>query len=585
MTTACGLLFVLLLCAASLVRSDARLNGKVDLTSCSEVRELFSTNLRGDEVSTDLVPESKISGASLSICRSGQSCCTPAAEQELHRWSIQRFRVLLRGTTTTLVDFLRDSATSLKESFRHMLSQAEHNTMLLFSNVYTQRMEAATREPVRRLFSALQHYLLPHHTGDHKAGHHKAQEEIDLDGELDRFFDHLFPLVYFHTVNPKLNDFSEDYKACLRGAQRQLRPFGDVPNRIQERLSKSLSGARTVLRVALGAQEVVTTAGMFPDTAAESCAYAITRTIGCQVCGGFPKALPCRGLCLNTFRGCLAGVYELDEPWDELVTGLGRLVPRLADFHDPEDVLSKLDSRISEAVMHAMENGPELLKRVKLECGDPRRRTGNATSDEQRSPRWASPSSLRAPAETLRTRLRHLYTQLTHSKDIFSTLADKMCFNESVTATDANACWNGRRFAKYRKKVEPATSRFNAEVNHTATLWDSELDVAAEKLRAVTKEVLTNRITMMPESDSYTMEGSGSGSGAWVHGGVTDDEDFNGGSGSGHGEGSMPSENPRKLDVPTTPPPKTASSSTATAGSMAVVLLLAYFTLRLGSTQ
>lgn len=579
MATTYGLLFGFMVGAVALARTDAGLKGKVDLTSCSEVRELFSSKL-GGEVPTDLVPESKISGASLLVCHGSQSCCTAAAEQELRRWSLQRFRLLLRGATSSLADFLRDSAASLRDSFKRMLSQAENNTLLLFSNVYIQRMEAATREPVRRLFSSLHRYLL-----SSAEGSTDREPEVHLDSELDSFFDHLFPLVYFHTVNPKLNDFSDDYKTCLRGARRQLRPFGDVPSRIQERLSKSLSAARTVLRVALTAQKAVLTAGTFPDTPMESCVHAITRSLGCQACGGFPNALPCRGLCLNVFRGCLAHVYGLDGPWGELVTAVGRLVPRMADFHDPEDVLSKLDSRISEAVMHAMENGPELSKRVKLECGDPRRRPGNTSSEDHRSPRWAAPSSLRAPDETLRTRLKHFHQQLTNSKEIFSTLADTLCHNESLTATDANACWNGHRFAKYRRKIETAASKYNAEVNQTATLWDSELDMAADELKDVTTEVLSNRITMMPESDSYTMEGSGSGSGAWIRGDVTDDEDLDNGSGSGQGEDTEPPKDTDSAGSSTALPPKAASASRPMWGATMATVLLACLVLRSFVTQ
>ncbi|CAN7997758.1 unnamed protein product, partial [Ixodes hexagonus] len=475
-------------------------------------------------------------GDSLSLCPSARSCCTLAAERRLQDASWERLRALVWEHSEALRRFLEDSTARFTERFLSMLSEAERNTQLLFSNVYAERMAAVARAPVRRLFGALETYLTDKPGGP------------TPEAQLGAFFDELFPFVYFHTVNPKLNDFSDDYKACLRSAQGQLRPFGDVPTRLQGPLLESLGAARTLLRAARVALEVLN-ASSVPDTSPPpGCGRALARLAGCPACTapqhsrGLRESRPCSGLCVNVLRGCLAGVEDLAAPWSDLVSALHRMLARMVGSNDLEEVLSVLDSKVSEAVMHAMENGPELSKRVKLECGDPKRRVGNVSSTEVAGPRRTSTAvALRGPDSSLRTQQRQFMQRLNSSRTIFSSLSETLCSGKGMEATHDTPCWNGVAIGEYTKTVAgvgTVAQKSNPEVSYDTSLWDSRLDVLVHKLNDMTT-ILGNRISVMPESDSYTMEGSGSG--AWANGDTSDDEDFDAGSGSGMGEHGLPS--------------------------------------------
>lgn len=69
---------------------------------------------------------------------------------------------------------------------------------------------------------------------------------------------------------------------------------------------------------------------------------------------------------MEFFRGCLAQyVGVLDSPWSNVAESIESL------YHDSvktdkgiEEVIKTLDVKLSEAIMHAMENGPELEKKV-----------------------------------------------------------------------------------------------------------------------------------------------------------------------------------------------------------------------------
>lgn len=80
-------------------------------------------------------------------------------------------------------------------------------------------------------------------------------------------------------------------------------------------------------------------------------------------------ARPCAGFCLNVLRGCLAArVDGLDAPWNSYLEALQSLASA-ARAREPEElhverVLGDLDNKVSQAIMGAMEAGPELKTRV-----------------------------------------------------------------------------------------------------------------------------------------------------------------------------------------------------------------------------
>ncbi|KAH7965960.1 hypothetical protein HPB49_012317 [Dermacentor silvarum] len=358
-------------------------------------------------------------------------------------------------------------------------------------------------------------------------------------------------------------------------------------------LAESLGAVRTVLRATRLALEVVNASSSPPDDAEPHCARALARALGCGACASLPPttvgkvtkrsgksstlAPTCSGLCVNAARGgCLAALEDLETPWGDLVSALHRLLPRLVGAYSLDEALSLLDSRVSEAVIHAMENGPELSKRVKLECGDPRRRPGGTNRTENRTElpaaagRRPSGATLRGADAALRSRQRELLRQLSASRTLFSSLAGAVCDPDVVAPPP---CWNGVQIGRYVKPVVTpgvAAQHENPEARHQVSTWDSWLDTHARRLKEMTTEILNHKVSMMPESDSYVMEGSGSG--AWAGEDNSDDEDFDSGSGSGEApEVDQPSPTTR-VSTSTTSRPKTGGSTTPHVAALALIV-------------
>lgn len=238
---------------------------------------------------------------------------------------------------------------SLTETFLEMIHVSQNNTNVLFSEVY-KKMDSVARLPVSQLYSDLSSYI--------------SGQPVELESRVAAFFDSLFPLVYHHSINPKLKDFSEDYKECLRETQQEIKPFGDIANRVSLHITRSFSVARTLLEaLQVGVEVIKATDNMIfrPE-----CNNGLTKLVYCSKCAGFTGVKACSGYCLNIVRGCLAHVAELDQPWSDYVSGLERMTSGLVASYNIEEVLSVLDTKISEAIMYAMENGPDLSKKVSL---------------------------------------------------------------------------------------------------------------------------------------------------------------------------------------------------------------------------
>lgn len=66
-----------------------------------------------------------------------------------------------------------------------------------------------------------------------------------------------------------------------------------------------------------------------------------------------------------SFRGCLTQyIGGIDKDWSSFSEGMERLMTLVRSKDGIETVIKGLDGKLSEAIMYAMENGPDLEKKV-----------------------------------------------------------------------------------------------------------------------------------------------------------------------------------------------------------------------------
>uniref|UniRef100_T1JIS7 Glypican-5 n=1 Tax=Strigamia maritima TaxID=126957 RepID=T1JIS7_STRMM len=263
-------------------------------------------------------------------------------QSELVDWVVEkhfnknRFCVALKGVELMGAQNILD-----------MIRLSENNTNVLLADIYPSMWNEA-HESVNKVYSDMMTYM-------------KGEENMDLKESVRALFDALFPLVYHHNINPKLQELSADYKECMQETQDEIRPFGDVARRLGLHVSKSLQAARVfvqALTLGMKAMNLTDYVVLTPE-----CQRALLRLTHCPHCQGLVSAKPCTGYCLNVMHGCLSGVAEMEQPWNDFISSLETLVNGMKGAYNVEEVTASLDSKISDAIMHAMDNGPEISKK------------------------------------------------------------------------------------------------------------------------------------------------------------------------------------------------------------------------------
>ncbi|XP_054724883.1 glypican-5-like [Uloborus diversus] len=542
---------------------DANSDTLVSNSTCEDVVQHYTDKKIGSlEDSTDMTHEAD----ETPLCSNSWnvSCCTPTMERRYAEASKREFQIMLQSSNAFLQNLLATSATKLRDNFLEMIQVSQNNTNVLFSDVY-KKMDGVARGPVSQLYSDLSSYVLGH--------------TLELETRVSAFFDLLFPLVYHHSINPKLKDFSEDYKECLRETRQEIRPFGDIADHVSLHITRSFSVARTLLEALQVGVEVIGATDHMIFRA--DCNAGLMKLVYCSNCAGFAKAKPCSGYCLNVVRGCLAHVAELDQPWSDYVSGLERMTSGLIASYNIEEVLSVLDTKISEAIMYAMENGPELSKKVKVACGHPRRASRDVTEPSVLTP-GGTPGRIvpvRSSTDSLYIRLQQIVQRLTETKGHYANLADIVCSDESWAVREEGQCWNGTSLGQYTKTIAGvgvAAQRYNPEMKapETDDLVIMGLD---EKLQKMSRQLRQSITPELPQADSYMAEGSGSG--VWPRNQVGDDEDYDKGSGSGDWGGTQRSDfnfdsgDSRDVNIKVKDNSATSSSTSSTLLFLAVLLV------------
>jgi glypican 5 len=527
-------------------------------TQCGKVQNHFVKNNIGQ---ASLVPENKIHDPNMEICYRGSkelertSCCSRKMERKYVQAADKDFYEVIRSTSSYLKKLLSINVAQYRDNYVALIQSAENSTELLFSNVYKIPLKDR-RGPIDALFMDMQAYL--------------KRREVNIHDSMDQFFDDLFPLVFHHILNdPTVTDLSDTYRECLMGVRQTLypKPFGEVPNRLAHQLSKSLIAGKTFLEALdLGIETINTTDHM---TLEQPCVKSLARLRYCSHCDGFIEARPCRNFCYNVMRGCLATISEIDRHWNEFVDSIKAVTVNMKGYYNMENLLHNLDSRISEAILHAMETGHKFYPQVVEKCGHPKAMSEEkALSVAKMAKVDASAAAKKSAKKTtgqqkknynLYSRIETFMRSLMASKGFYRSLADTMCSAEKfATGTDQEQCWNGNGLGKYNKTLVDidleSQMTSNPEMRVAARQPTTTITKLIDKLIHI-KKLLNSKVTSEKmQSDDYNRNygnkkqkgrrGSrrgGEGSGGWDsdrdggYYGHMDDEDYTDeSSGSGH---------------------------------------------------
>ncbi|KAG4067470.1 hypothetical protein HA402_003294 [Bradysia odoriphaga] len=539
---------------------DTEYGGGSDANSCESVTHYFNA------LNVTVRPD--INSKTGTLC--GGHCCGNDSEEELTIKSTNNFYRMLRHHTRSLRNILESTAKTFRDHVVELTIQSENKTLNLFSQVY-RRMSPLSRQPILEFYREIRNFFI-------------SRTESNLDEVVAHFFRELFPVAYHHAVHSGSDsakgDFHVDYKNCLMHTFEDLQPFGSIPKVVAGNLIQSI-GAATVFMTALdrGADILESAEEINSDYLTTKCRNHLTKMHYCAGCNGISKhkTKTCYGYCTNVMRGCLAQyVGVLDNPWSNVAESIELLYHNSVKTDKGiEEVIKTLDVKLSEAIMHAMENGPELEKKVKKSCGIPSLLPSEKIIAEEDlevittvQNKWVSPPN---------TEMLKFLVNIDKSKDFYAKIVDSVCEDEELKQDDRH-CWTGDRIGDYTQTVMANgvdAQRYNPEVplEQNAYAKTNKLNELVDKLIKL-RHTVTNAMTPSQQifdfqSDMARHDEEGSGG---YRDEEDDYEDHNiGGSGDGSGYGNVEPSIPRvnTIDGETT----TGSSSASTQYRISIYLV------------
>ncbi|KAF3420848.1 hypothetical protein E2986_01018 [Frieseomelitta varia] len=317
------------------------------------------------------------------------------------------------------------------------------------------------------------------------------QKRVDLDDIMDNFFNTLYQKM-FTVLNSQYN-FDSKYLECVGEHMKEIRPFGDVPQKLGVQIKRSFVATRTFSQALTVAADVLKDMQSLKPSA--DCAAALTRMTVCPACSGITgNVLACGDMCANVMKGCLAQHAALDAEWNHFVgenfmyfqiyctiykivkkkqqhissviismtdvtcislqisEAVDKVADRLLGPFNIEMLVRPINLKISEAIMNFQENSNDVSQRVFTGCGRPvlgRRRRRDNRELELESLNFDQETLTDDRAALLDKLVKETRQRVRDSRQFWVYLPYKLC-NDGLVVPPSNTkeCWNGTHVDK-----------------------------------------------------------------------------------------------------------------------------------------
>lgn len=139
------------------------------------------------------------------------------------------------------------------------------------------------------------------------------------------------------------------YLNCVSEYMKELKPFGDVPDKLSVQVKRSFVATRTFVQALSAAAEVARNMNNLKPL--QECNAVLTKMSTCGACMGYSEK-PCEQYCVNVMKTCLQQYIELDAEWDLFVAQMEKVSDRLLGPFNIVMVVEPINIKISEAIMN-----------------------------------------------------------------------------------------------------------------------------------------------------------------------------------------------------------------------------------------
>uniref|UniRef100_A0A0A1XNS3 Glypican-6 n=1 Tax=Zeugodacus cucurbitae TaxID=28588 RepID=A0A0A1XNS3_ZEUCU len=318
------------------------------MPNCTKVAPVFKA--RGiDQGELPLKPNNEMG---LRYCETPSvgTCCTFNMETRLALQSRMHLEKQSKEQITKLSNALAAKAQKYNSIFRKLLGESKEEFHKMFTRTY-----GVIYQQNSYVFSDLFNELENYYT----------RGRIDLLEVMDKFFNTLYQKM-FQVLNGQT--FEEKFLKCVSEHMKELKPFGDVPDKLAVQIKRSFVATRTYWQALHTAAEV--SKKMMNVRLNADCTAALTKMQHCGACKGYAEK-PCTNYCVNVIKGCLHYVHEFDTEWENFAIAMDKVAERLLGSFNIVMVVEPINIKISEAIMNFQESSQSITSRVFEGCGRP----------------------------------------------------------------------------------------------------------------------------------------------------------------------------------------------------------------------
>lgn len=353
--------------------------------------------------------------------------------------------------------------------------------------------------------------------------------DISLLDALDNFFSTLLQKM-FELLNSQYT-FNEDYLQCVTEHMDELRPFGDVPQKLSIQVKRAFVAARTFVQGLAVGRDVIIAISKVPPS--QACHQAVMKMLYCPYCKGLTHVKPCNNFCMNVMKGCLAHQAELNTAWNNYIDALLKVADRLEGPFNIEMVVDPIDVKISDAIMNFQENSETVSSKIFQGCGQPqfsrkRREATPAGADEYQFSDWKYQENqdqyvrpTTAAGTSLDRLVRDIRKRIEVAKDFWIGLPHKVCNDWAEPLYEEYNCWNGLGKSKYMPDVmaDGLVSQINnPEVDVDIRRPNSHINQQILQLKLMANKLVNayngQDVDWIDSAEVFDGSGSGSGSGS-----------------------------------------------------------------------
>lgn len=463
----------------------------------------------------NIVPDNPVHDSGIHVCFNAASdstktsCCTKQSEQYYMVAAEKYLKDSVHAKNAFLKKLILNHISEFEERISLLITSSENRTGVLLRDIY--KFPGSEFQPaVSDFFSQLKLFM--------------KQKHISLYGTVATFFDKIFPSVIKKSLhNGTVLTLAEE--KCIQSSRQDItpQPFGYIPYNISHSLNRALSNVKLYLEVLSLIVEAINSTDYASMT--EKCIHQVTNLQFCAHCQNETNVKPCKGLCLNTMRRCLAQFSILHREWNGIIMSVVRLEGGQSQTYNVENILKNLDFNIDQSIGLAVSSTGKFIQNVKDICHITAKH-----SEAESSPLHPIRIRRSLSGDDLYDRILTVMKELLTSLHMFNTVSDDICGQEILyeQQKQSSSCWNGTAVGSFNGNIEQLEAFTSSEME-----VDENLKLMKEKLAAM-KQTLDDHQqednSMMSDSTVYKY-GSGDRDLNYAGGiqiGTSDDEDING---------------------------------------------------------